>query len=225
MADEVTYYTTDDTGAYVEAELPSFSDSIPEEIRDSEHIKGYGDAGAMAQALHDLKSNTPQIPETADGYTLPEMPETIQADTEALDGFKALAHELKLSQAQVEKIVNFDIERAKKYNELDTKSAEEAVEAIKKDREAAQAALDKEWGATKATKMELVAQVKTKFLDEDTIKKWDKSGFSDDPALIKLLGDFGASIGEGQLRLKDDGKPGEIPRGPDGRPILQYNKT
>ena len=78
MADEVTYYTTDDTGAYVETALPTFQDSIPEELRDSEHIKGYGDAGELARAYVDLKSNAPEVPETADGYTLPEIPEARQ---------------------------------------------------------------------------------------------------------------------------------------------------
>ena len=39
MADEVTYYTQDDTGQYVEAELPSFHSSLPEDIREHEAIK------------------------------------------------------------------------------------------------------------------------------------------------------------------------------------------
>lgn len=225
MADETTYYTTDDTGAYVEATLPSFSESIPEEIRDSEHIKGYGDAGSMAQALHDLKSNAPELPETADGYIVPEMPEGLPVDQEGLDGFKTLAHEIGLSQEAVDKIIQFDIARAQRYSELDTKQAEEAVEAIKKNRETAQQALDKEWGADKAKKMELVAKVKTRFLSEDTVKKWDSSGLSDDPDFIKLLGEFGSVIDEGHLILPDTRTTGEIPRGPDGRPILKYNKT
>lgn len=223
MADETTYYTTDDTGAYMEATLPSFQDSIPENLRKSEHLKGYGDAGAMAQALIDFHSNAPEIPETADGYTMPDIPEGVPADTEAIAGFKTLAHELKLPQATVDRIIKFDFDRAKRYSEFDTKQAQDAVASLKKAREAAHLELDKEWGKDKAVKMEAVAKVKTRFLDADTIKRWDEAGISDDPALIRLLGNLGSAIDEGHLVLPDTRTTGEIPRGPDGLPILKYN--
>jgi len=217
-----TYYVQDDTGDYQEASLPSFHDSLPEELKENESLKDM-DAAALAKAYVDLKSTTPQIPETPDGYSIPEIPEGLPADQEAINGFKTLAHEIGLTQSQIEKIVNFDFERAKKYVDADKTETEAAAKAIQDGRAAAQAELNKEWGSAKEAKMELVAKVKNRFISEDVVKKWDESGMSDDPSFLKLLADFGALIDEDQLILPDQRQSGDIPRTPDGRPILRYD--
>lgn len=221
MADDATYYTMDDTGAYVEAAMPSFHESLPEEIREHESIKDM-DAGSLAQAYIDLKTSQPQIPESPDGYEGPEVPEGLPVDDEAMAGFKSLAHELKLTPDQVKKIIEYDFQRAQRYIDADRQETEDAATEIKRNRDAATAALNKEWGSGREAKMELIAKLKTKFLDEDTIKEWDKAGLGDDPKFLKFLAAIGEVMDEDRLILPDE-RPGEIPRGPDGRPILRYD--
>ncbi len=223
MADETTFYVKDSTGDYQEASLPSFQDSLPQEIRDSEIIKGYGDAGALAQAFIDLQGKVGQVPESADAYEMPEIPEGVPVDDTAIAGFKALAHELGLSQAQVSKIIEFDIKRAQGYADADKKDAEASAAEIKKNREAAMAELEKKWGPNaKAAKMELINKVKQRFIDEDTLKLWDESGLSDDPVFLNFLSEIGAILSEDQLILPD-GRQTQPRTTPDGRPILQYD--
>lgn len=221
MADEVTYYTQDDTGGYVEASLPSFHESLPEGIRDHEALKDK-DPAVLAQEYVDLKTSLPQIPETPDAYELPEIPEGLPVDQEAMTGFKTLAHELKLTPEQVQKIVEYDFQRAQRYVEADKQATEDAANEIRKSREAANAALNKEWGAGKEAKMELVAKVKQRFIPEDTLKEWDESGLSDNPVFIKFLAEIGDAMDEDRLILPNQ-RSHEIPRTADGRPILRYD--
>jgi len=219
---EVTYYTQDDTGGYVEAKLPSFHETLPETLRDHEALKEM-DPAKLAQEFVDLKSNTPQVPENADAYEIPEVPEGVPLDEEALKGFKAFAHENGISQELFQKILSLDFERAQKYMADDTEAAEAAKKEIELAREASSKALDKEWGSTRGAKEELVAKVKTRFFSESLIKKLDESGLGDDAEFMMAMAAFGGVIDEGHLILPDTTPRGEIPRSADGRPILDYS--
>lgn len=221
MTEEPTYYSKNDTGEFVAASLPSFHDSLPEELKGNELLKDM-DPVALAQGYVDLKTSSPTIPETPDGYEIPQIPEGLPVDETAMTGFKTLAHELKLTPEQVQKIVEFDFQRAQGYMDAEKQSAEDAAKEIKKNREAADAALNKEWGSAKGAKLELVAKVKQKFIPHDTLKKWDDSGLSDDPDLLKVLADIGDAMDEDRLILPDQHRSG-IPRSADGRPILRYD--
>lgn len=222
MTEEATYYQKDNTGQYVAAALPSFADSLPEDIRGHESLKDM-DAAALAKAYVEMKSSQPVIPEKPDGYELPKVPEGLPVDAEAMTGFKTLAHELKLTPAQVQKIIEFDFQRAQKYLAADKSETEAAAQRIQQNRTAAQTELEKEWGVNKEAKMELVAKVKTRFLSEDVIKKWNEAGFGDDPSLLKFLADIGSVMDEDRLILPDAKDTRQIPRTADGRPILRYD--
>lgn len=221
MAEEATYYQKDDTGGYVEASLPSFHDQLPEGLKDHETLKDM-DPGKLAQAYVDLSANRPRAPESPDKYTVPEAPEGIPLDDEALTSFKAFAHENGMTDELFQKIVGIDFERAKKYVEADKQETENAAAEIKKAREEATKQLDTEWGVLKEKNMELVAKVKARFLDEDTIKKWDEAGLGDDPTFLRFLASIGGEMDEDRLILPNQ-RTSEIPRQADGSPILRYD--
>ena len=66
-----TLYTTDDTGNYVEytaPDPPAFHDTLPEDLRGSDHLKDVEDSGQLARFYVDMKSTYLKPPESAEGY-------------------------------------------------------------------------------------------------------------------------------------------------------------
>ena len=226
MADEPQFFQKDDTtGDFVPASLPTFHESLPETIREHEHLKDM-DLAKLSQDYVDLRSNQPQIPDNPDGYEVPELPEGLKIDEEAVKGFRALAHELKIPAEAFQKILEFDFKRMQSYEEADRQAAEEAANEIKKNREAAQTELDKKWGSEKDAKMELVSKVRKRFITEEMEKAFNDSGLGDCAYFNDLLAMFGEVIDEDQLILPDTRQQsGDIPRTVDGRPMLDYSKV
>ena len=94
MGDEgvQTLYTTDDTGSYVEytpPEAPAFKDTLPEDIRGSEHLGDVEDPAQLARYYVDLKSDYLAAPETPDGYDVEES-EGFTPDPDQLTQFKSM---------------------------------------------------------------------------------------------------------------------------------------
>jgi len=129
-------YTKDDTsGEYTQYTAPAFHDRLPEDLRENEHLKGVEGSAGLAQSYVDLKSAQPVVPEEY-GF---EAPDGIKIDDTGLEGFRPLAKELGLSQEAFDKIVAFDLERAKRFDEDWQKSIKVAQEATVTE-------LKKEWG-------------------------------------------------------------------------------
>lgn len=217
---QTTYYTKDDTsGEYVEAKLPSFNEQIPEDIR--EHFKDYGDAGALATAFHNMKSQQPQIPETPEGYELPEIPQDLPIDKEAVTGFRSLAHELKLAPDAVKKIVEFDVARGQKI-----------AEQYEQQREQARQELKTEWGAEYDGNLEIASRGLKTILaqvaggSEQAEEKLKAGGYLDDPAIIRVFHIVGKAVSEDSF--KQGGRPPGPTQGRDpitGEPVLDYSKV
>ena len=95
-----TLYTTDDTGTYVEytpPEAPAFRDTLPEDIKASEHLEGVEDAAGLARYYVDLKSNYLKPPESADGYEF-EKPADFHLNDEQLAEYRNAAFENGMNQ-------------------------------------------------------------------------------------------------------------------------------
>ena len=105
--EQAEYFVKGDTdGEYVAAELPSFRDSIPEEIRENEVFKDMADVGSLAQAYLDANgklveagNNAPQIPESPDGYSI-ELPDGHGYSDEEIKQFNEYAHGAGLTNDQ-----------------------------------------------------------------------------------------------------------------------------
>ena len=96
--------------SYHEAKSTPLSAQFPEDIRESEHLKDIPDIGTLAKSYNDLKSSAPVVPEAPDKYEFTP-PEGVTFDEAQAQVFKQTAHELGLSQAQYEKLMDFDIAR------------------------------------------------------------------------------------------------------------------
>ena len=114
--DAPTLFTQDDTGNYVEytpPEPPAFHETLPEDLRESEHLKEVKGADELARYYVDLKSNYLKPPDTADGYEF-EKPDGYELDDETFKTFKNIAFENGINQKQFESIMKLDVERNQK---------------------------------------------------------------------------------------------------------------
>lgn len=209
---ETTLFTKDNTsGEYVPYTPPSFRDSLPEDLRGNEHLAGVEDAGTLAKSYLELKSSQPAIPEKPDAYQMPQLPEGIPLDDAAVGNFKKLAHDLKIPQAAFEKIVQFDVERMN-----------QAQAAFEQHQAAAKAELEKSWGKDYAPNMELCSKAIRSFTTEEQFNKLKLSGFMDDPIVAQVFLGIGKAISEDKFIKNKETTPSEMPRGMDGKPILDY---
>lgn len=224
MADELELFVKGDTeGEYVQYEQPTFTDQLPEDLKESETFKEVANVGDLAQRhvqisgeLADLKSAQPTIPET---YEVPDIPEEIK-DDKAIEGFNGLAKELKLTQEQFNKIIEFDLDRADRYT-AESKEAHEAMIA------ANDKILKERWGTKYDENKEAASSGLRKVLGafkdgEDIEKELTESGFLDIPSVVRVFRKIGIATSE-DVFTKADTPPGEdIPRGADGQPLLDY---
>jgi hypothetical protein len=216
MADEQELFIKGDTdGEYAPFTPPTFAEQIPEEHREA--LDGIEDLGGLAEKYVTLKSAQPVIPEE---YELPEIPDELNPDQQALDDFVLVAKELGLTQAQVNKIIEFDLNRADKYQQQALKAHEELIannESLMKSR----------WGANYDSNKEMASsglrKVLKTFKDGDKIEEeLTSSGFLDQPSVMRLFRKIGQVTSEDVFRPHDAAPVDDRPLGIDGRPRLKY---
>lgn len=212
MAEDTILYTKDDTsGEYVEYTAPSFQDRLPEDLKGNEVLGDFSNSIDVAKAYVDLKSSLPQVP---DDYEIANLPEDIPVDRQGIDDFKALAKELGISQEAFSKLIEFDLERAKRIQQ-EFSSVQEQAKAE------AEASLKKEWGTDYNTNMEIVSKAIRTFIDEDIEKKLADAGFMDNPDVAKVFLRVGKAISEGTFIPGQQIPPG-IETDEYGRPMLSF---
>ena len=102
-----------DTGEYVAyepPEPPAFHDTLPEDLRESEHLKEVENTETLARYYVDLKKDYLAPPAEPDGYEL-EFPEGFPVDETAVSNFKKLAFENGVNQKQFAELANYEIQR------------------------------------------------------------------------------------------------------------------
>ena len=225
MADEQELFVKGDTeGEYVRFEQPTFTDQLPEDLRENESFKEVTNVGDLAERhvntvkeLTELKS-AQTVPEQ---YEVPEIPEGIPKDDQGIKDFSALAKDLGLSQDTFNKIIEFDLARAERYSkgldEFNQKALEDGEKALK----------DK-WGPAYETNKEQASMGLRKVLGafkdgEEIEKELKESGFLNLPSVVRVFRKIGVATSEGVFIQKDTSPDtDDIPRGKDGRPILTY---
>ncbi len=224
MADEHELFVKGDTdGEYVAYEQPTFADQIPEDHRESEVFKEVTGVGDLAEKhvqvsgeLAELRSAQPTIPET---YEVPDISEDIR-DDKAIEGFSEMAKDLKLTQAQFDKIVEFDLDRADRYTSESKEDHEKMIEANEK-------VLKERWGTKHAENKEAASSGLRKVLGsfedgEDIEKELTQAGFLDIPSVVRVFRKIGIATGEDVFKKGDISPTDDTPVGPDGRPRLKY---
>ena len=215
-----TLYTTDDTGNYVEytpPEPPAFHDTLPEDLRESEHLKDVENPENLARYYVDLKKDYLAPPETAEGYEF-KKPEDFKADDAEMAKLKSVAFENGLNQKQFEKLMEFNVN-----------SQRDAFETLKKTVEAkrqeGETALRTEWGADYEKNLEAAKSVLNheKVADADFKQFLEDTRLGDNPQVIKFFAKMSSLISEDTFNKPGTGDEAPSrPRTDDGRPMLTF---
>jgi len=215
-----TLYTTDDTGNYVEytpPEAPAFRDTLPEDLRDSEHLKEVDGADKLARYYVDLKSNYLKPPDTADGYEF-EKPENFELDDSTYGEFRKIAFDNGVNQKQFTELMSLEVNRQNKALEKVNKDIEIA-------RNTAEAELKTDWGDKYEQKIEAAKGVLNhESIADDKFKQFlEDTRFGDNPQVIRLFAKLADLISEDTFRKPGTGDEGnKSPIGEDGRPMLRF---
>lgn len=154
-----------------------WADALPEEYRES--MQGFDSFEAVREAL-----KGPEIPEA---YAAPE---GLELDASTFESFGTIAKEAGLTQAQVNAIAKFDVERMAKLPDMLREHADAQMqEGLKQ--------MASELGKEKYdTSLRLANNTLKQFADE-SIGKWlQDSGMGNSPQLVKLLAKIGERLAE-----------------------------
>ena len=215
-----TLYTTDDTGNYVEytpPAPPAFHDTLPEDLRENEHLKDVKDPENLARYYVDLKKDYLAPPETADGYEF-KKPEGFMASDEELARFKSKAFESGLNQKQFGELMEFNATSQKEaFAKLN--------QTIEAKRTEGETALKTEWGADYEKKLESAKSVLNheKVADPEFKKFLEDTRLGDNPQVIKFFAKMSELISEDAFNKPGTGDEAPTtPRTEDGRPMLRF---
>lgn len=220
MGETPTLYTTDDTGNYVEytpPEPPAFKDTLPEDIRGSEHLSDVEDNTQLARYYVDLKSNYLKPPDSAEGYEF-EKPNDFHLNDEQLAEYKKTAFESGMNQKQFGEWMKFETGNF-------SKSVEALRTAIATSKTEGEKALKAEWGDNYEKNVNAAMSVlkNEKLADEKFVKFLEDSRFGDNPAVVRFFHKLSESLAESAFVKSEHGSGGENKHvGEDGRPMLHF---
>ncbi len=214
-------YTTDDTGNYVEytpPEPPAFHETLPEDLRESDHLKDVKDGDQLARYYVDMKSNLKVPPSSADGYEF-QKPDGFNVDENAFKEFKTMAFENDITQAQFGELMKLEVSRHTK-----------ALEAVKQNQESyqqtAEVELKTEWGDNYEKNRESAKNLLNHEVVSDAgFKKFlEDTRFGDNPQVIRFFSKLAGLISEDAFKKPGTGDGGnESERTEDGRPMLKFH--
>ena len=220
MGEEQALFTQDDTGNYVAYEPPAppaFHETLPEDLRESDHLKDVEDGGQLARYYVDLKSTYLKPPDTAEGYEF-EKPEGFDLDETTFAQFKNIAFENGVNQKQFAELMNLEVSRA-------SAAIEARKKAVTDYRAQSEAELKTEWGDKYEQKLDAARNfLKNDAVADEAFSKFiEDTGFGDHPQVIRLFSKLSDLISEGVLIKPGSGDGAGGPKvGEDGRPMLSF---
>lgn len=217
---QTLYIKTDDTGEYQEYTPPEpkpFVETLPEDLRESEHLKDVKGADELARYYVDLKSNYLKPPDNPDGYEFAK-PDGYELDEDTFKEFKSQAFEAGLNQKQFDAVMKADVDRV-------TKSFASMKQTIELHRTEAETALKTEWGGNYEKNLEAAKSVLNHAnLVDDGFKKFlEDTRFGDNPEVIKYFYRLSSAISEDTFRKPGTGgQPSGPMKDESGRPMLSF---
>lgn len=130
-------------------------------------------------------------PEKAEGYkiTKPSDDAGIEWDDKRAEGFKTVAHQLGLTQAQVDGLLQYDVQRALSGQVDQTQAHNQCIETLEKD-----------WGPASKQLLGIARRTAQTYFDADTMKAIESTGLGNNPTFVKALAKMGkALIEEGMV--------------------------
>ena len=152
---------------------------------------------AFRSKVSDARSDFfPVLPASAEHYTV-VTEDGLDAST--LSAFKNTAHELKLTQAQFAKLIEFDTKRMEGLNVSLKTSVEEGTAKLKT-----------EWGDKFDANSELAGRAGAAIFSEEELEFFDNKGINDHPLFVKVMARIGSLMQEDPALLpKIDAPVGE----------------
>lgn len=152
-------------------------------------------------------------PEKPDGYKLtpPAEDSGIPWDAAKAEEFKAVAHKLGLTQAQVEGLAAYDTQRAMATQVDTTKAYQDCMQTLEQD-----------WGAASKTMLGLSRRTAATYFAPETLQLMDKVGLTNNPAFIKSIAMMGKELMEEGLIV--GGREGMTEDGGVTALQAEYNK-
>lgn len=191
------------TGAGDGDNTPSFTESLGESHQSNALFEGVEDVTGLADKFVEAHSSIEELtkqnaelqretPADAAAYDL-GLPEGIsEADMKNFDGFKELAHELKLTSEEAQKLVAFDL-----------KLRDEAVASFEANVAASKEVLVKEFGDKYDAELDNVKAVLKQFGGEEMLADIDiadpEAGLLNHPGFFRLLSKVAAVLGPDTL--------------------------
>lgn len=200
---------------------------FPDELKSSEIVKGSKSPEEMAKKhielnnrFNELQASLPAYPASPDEYQI-EIPEGAKVDEAAMAEVKKLAFENKISTDALNKLVNFQVQREKNAQEKAVRDFNQRLEVERKESESA---LKKEWGNNFDVNLKLAQRVANKFLSGPTIEYLNKSGFGDNPELVKAFYEIGKKLSE-DVFVAGEPLQKEEPKGDYGQVLFDLPKS
>lgn len=210
--------TTNDgkpAGTSAEKPLDATNGWLPEPLRTNKTLTKFKDAGELANAYVNLEvahgkrfeenlgENAPAdikarvrasmgVPDSADGYDKPTVPEGATLDDGMFNGFRGVAHKLGISKSQAkglsEWFIGLEQDRMSGYMTEATKAKEEGMKA-----------LNAKWGAGAPRMVGLAQRVVMEFGGADVKAALDETGAGNDPRILGWLARMGEAMAEGGI--------------------------
>lgn len=197
-------------GTGSQAAASSFIDSLPEELRGNEQLKGFDSAEKLARAHIEVLGKIKAVPENPEGYEI-KIPEGKSFDEAFMGSFKTWAHQAGLSQDQASKL-------AEGYMAFEAQS----MAAVEKQINDAREAMKVEWGAKLNENLALSIKAVDQFFTTEE-KQWlDKSGMGDNPTFIKIFHKIGKAINEDAITTGGARGGARMERTVGGIPQLEF---
>jgi len=200
-------------------EQDNWLESLPEEMRENEHLKGLDGVGALAKEYVQGKESKPVVPENPDGYEI-KVPEDAAPDEFAQGLLKTKAHELNFTQTQVDGVMDV-------YKGMVEKAQENHKSELEAGKQECITELQTDWKEKFDENVVMAKKAAASVFDEDFRKFIDESGLGNHPGFVKGLLVIGQSISEDVLKRGTDiiTTQGEPLRAQDGSLMLDFSES
>ena len=187
---------------------------IPEDLRSHKSLTKFKTAGEAAKAYVNLESMlgkrieipgddaSPEVkaafrtklgvPEKADDYENPAVPEGQQLDAGLFGDFKKIAHEAGIPKAAAKKLADW-------YVGLEQRRMTEFAARTEKAKAEGMKALHAQWGGATSDNVGIIQRLVAETGDQDLKEALERTGFGNDPAGLRWLAKIGRNLMENDL--------------------------
>lgn len=188
----------------------SWTDSLPEDLKANEVLKGFKDQADLAKAFLETRGKVPAVPENVDGYQV-QVPEGHPIDPNFMGSVKKAALDAGLSQEQFAKIAAGYIAIEQGYMSEAARAQEEGLTKLKQ-----------EWGSQYDANIELTQRTIARFASKDEAQWLLNVGLERSPVLLRIFQKVGTAVSEDKF-VEGGSPPAAAKRVSDaGNPILNF---